>query len=690
MMTNVMSELTITLNGDKTVSTLAFDNANAYTIAPATTETLFLDNTANAGQAQIIGTSGSHVISAPVSLTSNTVASVANSVDTISLNGIVSGAGSLSKSGPGTLHLGAVNTYSGGTTIGNGTLSFATGGISTTGPISISTSTLRWATGNTDDLSLAPLVSLPAGNAIFDTNGNDVAFTAGIGDNGAGNLVKAGAGKLSLAAGNSYGGTTSIDAGTLSIAVDSSLGPVPGTATPGEITIGNATLQSTANLTVAANRGITLTSATSAIDAASGSTLTYNGIIAGSGKLNLTGNINLGGANTHSGGTVINTGALINLSGANTYTGGTVIEAGALVTLNSGTALGTGQTELRDSQLTINVATTTFNNIFVASGKTGTIDGGVQIRPGVSGLSGGGDVTFLTRSGGTNSGNNAFGFRFQGSYSGFNGSLFLKSAVSSSVNSFVLHFNSGGFSGDLTNATIILSDNARLCGNNNSAGNTVNIGALAGDNTTFLAGADYAGSQTYNIGAKNLDTTFDGLITNGNGGNANLIKSGTGKLTLTGANTYLGTTAIAAGTLAITNASGLGADTTGTTINGGDVNGNLALSGSLVLTEPLTLGGRQGLNFESAHIVNVSGNNQLTAAAITLATGGNSYNFQSDAGLLSISGSFIPSGAVTGARYLQLFGEGNGEWLGNIQNGSAAISLNKNGTGTWTLSGALS
>jgi autotransporter-associated beta strand protein len=37
-----------------------------------------------------------------------------------------------------------------------------------------------------------------------------------------------------------------------------------------------------------------------------------------------------------------------------------------------------------------------------------------------------------------------------------------------------------------------------------------------------------------------------------------------------------------------------------------------------------------------------------------------------------------------------LFGEGNGEWLGNIQNGSAAISLNKNGTGTWTLSGALS
>ncbi len=681
---------TVTLNGDKTVSTLSFDNTNSYTVAAASTESLYLDNTANVGQAQIIGINGSHSISVPVVLTSNTVTSVANSADTISLTGIVSGAGSLSKSGLGTLHLGTVNTYSGGTTIGNGVLSFATGGISTAGPISISNSTLRWVTGNTDDLSLAPLVSMPAGNAIFDTNGNDIAFTSGIGDNGAGNLVKTGTGKLSLAAGNSYGGTTMIEAGTLSIGVDSSLGPVPGTATPGEITIGSATLQSTDNLTIAANRGIALTSATSTIDAASGSTLTYDGIITGSGKLNLKGMINLGGAHTHSGGTLIEAGALINLSGANTYTGGTVIEAGALVTLNSGTALGAGQTELRDGQVTINVATSSIANLMVASGETGTVDGGVQIRPGVSGLTGAGDVTFLTRSGGTNTQANAFGFRIQGSYTGFTGTLRLKSAIANTLHSFPLHFNGGGFNGDLSGATVILSDYARVAGVNGSAGNTVNMGALSGDTTSVLAGADYAGTQTYNIGAKNLDTTFEGLITNGSAGNANLIKSGTGTLTLTAANTYLGSTTIAAGTLAITNASGLGADTTGTTINGGDVNGNLALSGSLVLTEPLTLGGRQGLNYDSPHILNVSGTNQLTAAAIVPATGGNSYNIQSDAGLLSISGSFTPSGAVTGSRYLQLFGEGNGEWLGAIQNGTAVVSVNKYGTGSWTLTGDLS
>ncbi len=661
------SPATITLNGDKTVSTLAFDNANAYTIAPATTETLFLDNTANAGQAQIIGTSGSHVISAPVSLTSNTVASIANSLDTISLTGIVSGAGSLSKSGPGTLHLGAVNTYSGGTTISNGTLSFATGGISTAGPISISTSTLRWATGNTDDLSLAPLVSLPAGNATFDTNGNDVAFTSGIGDNGAGNLVKTGAGKLSLAGGSSYGGTTTINSGTLSIAADSSLGTAPGTATPGEITIGSATLQSTANLTIATNRGIDLTSATSAIDAASGSTLTYNGIIAGSGKLNLTGTINLGGANTHS--------------------GGTVIEAGALVTLNSGTAQGSGQTELRDGQVTINAGTSSITNLLVDTGKTGVVVDGALFRPGVSGLTGAGDVTFITRSGGTNAQANAFGFRLQGSYAGFTGTLRLKSGVANTLHTFPLHFNGGGgFNGNMSGATVILSDYARVAGVNGSAGNTVTIGALSGDATTVLAGADYAGFNTYNIGAKNLDTTFDGLISNGSAGNANLIKSGTGTLTLTAANTYDGSTTVSSGTLAITNASGLGADTIGTTITGGDVNGRLSVSGGLTITEPLTLGGRQGANFESAHVLNASGNNQFTAA-VTPATGGNNFNIQSDAGLLTMAGSFTPAGAVTGARFLQLLGDGNGAWTGAINNGTATVHLIKLGAGTWTLSG---
>jgi autotransporter-associated beta strand protein len=53
-------------------------------------------------------------------------------------------------------------------------------------------------------------------------------------------------------------------------------------------------------------------------------------------------------------------------------------------------------------------------------------------------------------------------------------------------------------------------------------------------------------------------TTFGGVINNATAA-ISLVKQGTGTLTLSGANTYIGATTVNAGTLAITNASGLGA-----------------------------------------------------------------------------------------------------------------------------------
>lgn len=658
---------TVTLNGDKTVSTLSFDNANSYTVAPASTETLFLDNTVNSGQAQLIGTSGSHQVTAPVSLTSNTVVSVANAADTISLGGVVSGAGSLSKSGPGTLLLGAANTYEGGTSISNGTVTFATGGISTVGPVSISTATLKWAPGNTDDISLAPSLSLPAGNAVFDTNGNDVALTIAFGSSGAGNLVKAGAGKLSLPGGSNYAGSTTVNGGTLSIAADSALGSSPGAATPGSLTVGSATLQAGGTFTLNANRGIALSSSSSSVDVSSGSTLTYNGVVAGSGKLNLTGTgtLNLGGTNTYSGGTLIPTGSTLNLSG-------------------TGTA-GTGQVALQGGTIKLNRNLYNIGNIFVDASQSGTIDG-VNDRVGLGGLTGSGSLTLISRYGGSNVTASAFGFRLVGGNGPFTGTLNLKSGTGA-VSSFAAYFNGGTFDGNLSNATVNLTDNARIGGVNNSGGNTTTIGALTGDSTAILGGADYAGTHTYNIGGKNLDTTFPGTIANGSAGNANLIKSGTGSLTLTGANTYFGTTAVNLGSLIVGSATALGSDTVGTTVAGGDVNAKVVVSGGLTVTEPWTLAGRQGTNADTAHLLNTAGANVLSGL-VSPATGGNNYNVQSDAGNLTVSGGFLPAGAVTGARSLQLLGDGNGEWSGAIQNGTATVSVTKKGNGTWILSGA--
>ena len=659
---------TVTLDGNKTVATIAFDNVNSYTLAPATTESLFLDNTVNSGQAQIVGTNGSHQILSSLVLTSNTVVSAANIADTLTLSGIVSGNGNLIKSGAGTLVLSGASTFTGDATISNGKTTFSAGSLGAGTKLSMGGSTLRWAAGNTDDISAAGVrtVEFLPGNVTWDTNGNNVSLAGSVGNSGTGSLVKTGAGTLTLSAGNNYTGSTTVSGGSLSIGDDSALGSFPGSAIPGMLTIDSATLGATATFTIDLNRGIALNSASSTIDVAAASTLTYGGIVAGAGKLNLTGSgtLDLATTNTYSGGTVINTGATLNLSGTGTP--------------------GTGQLTLAGGTLTLNRNLYTQNNVLVDALQTGTIDG-LNDRVGLGGLTGSGTITLITRYAGANVGSGANGFRLHAGNGGFTGTVNLKSGTGT-VNSFAAHFNGGTFEGNFSGATIHMSDFARLGGVNNSTGNTMTIGALSGDTTAILSGADYAGSQTYNIGGKGLDTTFAGLITNGSAGNCNIIKSGIGKLTLSGTNTYAGTTTVNAGTLAVENTTALGVDTVGTTIAGGDVDSKVTIAADLTLTEPWTLGGRQLTNADSPAIVSLSGNNTLSGL-MTPVTGGDNYNVQSDAGTLTMSGDFVPTGTVTGTRYLQLLGAGNGEWSGSIQNGTASVTLNCKATGTWTLSG---
>lgn len=524
---------TVTLNGGKTVATVAFDNSNSYTIAPASSETLTLDNTVNSGQAQITGTNGSHQISAPVVLNSNTVVSVANSADTITLSGSVSGSGNLTKSGPGSLVLSVANTFSGNVTVSGGNLTFSTGSLGAGFQLSMGASSLVWATGNTDDVSDAGnrTVEFLPGTSTWNTNGNDVTIAGSIGNFGTGSLVKAGSGNLTLSGLNTYTGNTTVNGGTLTINSDASLGATPGSPTPGSLTINSATVGLSGIFTVSANRGVALNSATSGIHAESGANGTFNGIVAGTGVLNVTGPgiVGLGATNTYGGGTVINTGATLNLSGTGTP--------------------GTGQVALSGGTLTLNRNLYTEDNILIDAAQTGTIDG-LNDRVGVRGLTGSGTVTLITRFGGTNVTSGALGFRLQGNHSGFTGTVNLKSGTGT-VNSFAAFFNGSDFDGSFGNATINMTDFARLGGVNNSGGNTMTIGALSGDSSTILSGADYAGSQTYNIGGLNTNTTFAGIINNGNAGRTNIIKSGTGSFTLTGLNTYTGNTTVNDGTLVL-------------------------------------------------------------------------------------------------------------------------------------------
>ncbi|RYD39849.1 MAG: hypothetical protein EOP83_36140, partial [Verrucomicrobiaceae bacterium] len=93
-------------------------------------------------------------------------------------------------------------------------------------------------------------------------------------------------------------------------------------------------------------------------------------------------------------------------------------------------------------------------------------------------------------------------------------------------------------------------------------------------------------------------------------------------------------------------------------------------------------------NNTSAAILNVSGNNTLTGV-IDLNAGGTAGNIASDGGLLSLSGNITTTAAT--ARSLHLGGAGVGQASGVISNGATAaatLSVTKEGTGTWTLSGA--
>ena len=106
------------------------------------------------------------------------------------------------------------------------------------------------------------------------------------------------------------------------------------------------------------------------------------------------------------------------------------------------------------------------------------------------------------------------------------------------------------------------------------------IGGLTGTASQTLA--DTTGAPvTVDIGGINESTTFDGVLT----GTGSVVKSGTGTLTLTGANSYTGSTTVSAGTLMLSQAT-LGNSSTVSVASGAVLDlphGEVDVVGSLVL-----------------------------------------------------------------------------------------------------------
>ncbi len=603
---SISAASTVTLDGNKTVGILNFNSSNAYTIAQGSGGSLILDNGASAANINDNSTPADpsqpgQVISAPVTMNSNTVVSVTPG-ETLAVTGAINGAGNLTKIGNGTLRLDSANSYAGSTSLNAGTLTFSNGALSNTA-FNFGGGTLQYAAGNTEDLSGGRVVGF-AGTAVIDTNGNDVVYNSTIGNSGTGGLLKQGLGSLTLASGNTYSGATTVAAGALKIMADSSLGAVP-VSPATNLTINNgATLRIGVDLTLNANRNINFAGGTAVIDT-NNFNATIAGTTTGSGLLNKTG------------------AGILTLAGSSSATGG--------VTIDEGTIAVTSQANLPGGVLTLNnsgrittVAPSSFSPVVngtnsITSANTGNIQ---QLNV----LSGNGTLTF----------GGGFVNDYTGNFSAFTGTL-VGSGGGARWNG-----STGG-----TNLTLDLGVTGISV---RSAASGITIGAIAGSSTATISGGTGGQPQavTYTIGGKTVgglgvtpvNSTFDGSITNGGSTSVGLTKVGLSVLTLNGNSTYTGATTISAGALLVNGSLG----NTAVAVNSGG-----------------TLGGSNGTIGTGTALVSVNnggtlapGNSpgSLTVNGSASLNSGSTYAYQYTGGLatadlLDVNGTLtLASGAI--------------------------------------------
>jgi len=632
------------------------------------------------------------------------------------------GAGaSLTKTGIGTMVLTGANSYTGGTTISAGTLQIGSAG--TTGSLTGAV---------TDNATLAFNRTDTYGGTVS----NAISGTGAVAVNG---------GTLTLGGTNNYsGGTTISGAGTtLMLGSATALGANTSAATvaAGAALDLNGTVMTNTNALTLNGTGISSggallnSSATSGTYAGLISLGSASSIIAGSGNITVsnagtisgaTFGLTLGGAYNGSITSIIGTttGTLTKqgagtwtLSGASTYTGTTTV-TGGLIGLNVAETAGTSGPLGKPATLANSIVLqggglqftsantydyTTSGRLQLADASTGTIDTNGQsvtfanaigvgtLKSGALTKAGSGTLTLS----GTNS--------FTGVVTINNGEVRLGSA--GALNSTAGQENAVAFGSGVPNGILSLN------------GNDVTIANLTTDpttpGTTFVQTMS-TGTHTLTVGnSQNSSGVFAGIIQEFDSATETLAltKAGTGTLTLTGANTYVGLTTISAGTLQIGNGSTTGSLSAGSAIAD---NTNFAIKRSNAVA--------QGTDFSSAAITGSgtftqagTGTTTLSAANAFLGktivqngtvsfTTGNATataaqslgeNIALDLGVAGTSSGILKytgTGAATLAKNINALGNGS-DTIQNSATGTAKLTLSgslvKNGT-TLTLKGGTS
>ncbi|TPJ24349.1 hypothetical protein FJ425_21270 [Mesorhizobium sp. B2-7-2] len=453
---------------------------------------------------------------------------------------------------------------------------------------------------------------------------------------GTASLAKGGPGTTVLTGAHTYTGGTTINAGTLQLGDSNTAGAILGAVNvagySGTFDVVNA---DTNGITSITNSGTTNfrngTSAGSAVITNNGNLYFYDNSTAGSATVANTGDLSFSDDSTAGSATIANNG---NLYFWDTSTGGsaTIANNGNLSFHGSSTA---GNATITNSSSMIFVDSSTagnatiINNDGLSFGGSSTAGGAVITTNAVlsffdNGTAGDAAIT-----------NNA-GVYFYNSSTAGNATI---------ANNYGLYFLDASTAG---NAAITNGNSSSEVDFSTSTGpngdGKLSAGSIAGPGSYIL------GANELTVGSNDRSTEVNGVIS-GTGGS--LVKTGTGTLTLSGANTYNGGTTINGGILQLGNGGGTGS-ILGDVVN----NGVLAFNRSDVAI--------------FSGVISGSGAVRQIGGGTTILTGDNTYT-----GGTTIAGGTLQIGN----------GGGTGSILGNVVN-DGVLTFNR--TGTLTLAGDIS
>lgn len=598
------------------------------------------------------------------------------------MSGTISGGGALSffsSSGVNApiLTLSGLNTYSGGTTIGNGIAgNLARVVISSDNNLGAVAGPLTMNVGQLDastNLTMSRNIIETGGGSFMADTGKSMTLSGVI--SGAGGIGIGGAtivgtntilndGIVVLSGANTFTNGVFLIHGTLQIGSDANLGNVANNIVfNAGSSVGNnstTTLAVTGTTTLGAGRLINIANTagdTAIIDIATGTTTTINGVIFGTASGTFqktgTGTLILNGANTYTGATTIIAGT-VRLTGAGTLGGATnlTVATGATFDQNGiattvGSLAGGGTVTLGAATLTTGGSTST---IF-----SGVISGGgglTQNGTGTLTLSGANTYTGLTtiNFGAINVQNaTALGTPAAGTTVATGAALQIQGGITIGTEALTLNGTGAVGTGALRS----------ISGNNTWAGNITlgSASSIGTDGGTLTVSGNVGGAFGLTVSGAG-DTSITGVI--GTGANT-LTMNGQGTLTLSGLNTFTGNVIVNSGTVSVN-----------TILNTGVPSalgqGNLVL-GSAGNTGTLSYTG--GTTASNRNITVAGGGTGIGSIAVT--TAGQT---------LTMSGT-VDTGAA--GNVFNVAGAGNTTLSGVISN---AGGISKDGSGTLVLSGA--